>query len=678
MNLLENVKAVKSVGDKINSSLNNLNIFSVKDLLNFLPRTYEDRSKKVTISEVLEDDLNVIEGYIKENLVSVYGKLQITKGKIYDETGSINVVWYNRPYVKSNLKLFTKYTFVGKCKKEGRGFVLLSPDFEEDKPIQLNSNRIVPVYSLGRDLGQKKFRTIINNALSSIDFIEDFFPEKILKEYNLCSKDFSIRNIHFPKDDESFFMARRRLVFEELFLMQSNLFSIKTLSEKNTDIFNLNLDCSEILEQLPFELTRAQNKVLADIKKDINSKKAMNRLVQGDVGSGKTAVAMVLSYIFVKNGYQVVLMAPTEVLARQHYVGFNKLFEKMDIDIIFLSGSLKVKEKNEIYNTIKEQSGQIIIGTNAVIQSKVKYCKLGLVITDEQHRFGVKQRMDLANKGLNPHILVMTATPIPRTLGLVLYGDLNVSIIDELPPNRKDIETYSVNNSYLQRIYSFMKKEIQMGRQCYVICPLIEENETLDLKSVISFTEELKVEFNGLSVECLHGKMKQEEKDTLMESFSKNEINVLVSTTVIEVGINVPNATVMLIINAERFGLSQLHQLRGRVGRGSEKSYCILVTNSKNESTKERMQIISSTNDGFVISEKDLQIRGQGDFFGVRQHGLPEFKIANLFTDVNILSEVQEILKKIEKGNYLPKDEDEILKLQVEKFKDEFYKEIIL
>ncbi len=678
MNIDESVKAIKGVGKVLCETLENIRIGSVKDLLNYLPRTYEDRSNVVPIEDILEDETNVVEGYLKENLTTVFSKLQITKGKIYDETGFVNVVWYNRPYIKNNLKPFVKYTFIGKCKKEGKHFIMLSPDFEEDKEVQLNSNRIVPIYSLSRDISQKKFRAVVNNALENTDYVVDFFPEKVLADYDLCDKDFSIRNIHFPESDESFFKARRRLVFEELFMMQSNLLTIKNLSLKKTDIHGLDLECEAFLKLFPFSLTNAQNKVLEDIKKDINSKKAMNRLVQGDVGSGKTAVAMVCSYIFVKNGYQVVMMAPTEVLARQHEDSFKKIFAKANIEVLFLSGSLKAREKKEVYNKIKENSCQIIIGTNAVIQDNVEYKNLGLVITDEQHRFGVKQRMTLQNKGINPHVLVMTATPIPRTLGLVLYGDLDVSVIDELPPNRKEIETYSVNSSYLQRIFAFMKKEIDMGRQCYVVCPLIEDSETLDLKSVLAFTEELKVQFSEYQVECLHGKMKQEEKDVLMEAFSLNKINVLVSTTVIEVGINVPNSTVMLIINAERFGLSQLHQLRGRVGRGADKSYCILVTDSKNENTKERMKIISSTNDGFVISEKDLQLRGQGDFFGVRQHGLPEFKIANLFTDISILTEVQDLLQKIKSGNYMEKSEEEIIQLQIEQFKDNFYKEIIL
>ncbi|MFV0439976.1 MAG: ATP-dependent DNA helicase RecG [Lachnospirales bacterium] len=680
MNLTDSVKNVRFVGEKTYNTLDKYSIYSVNDLINFLPRTYEDRSNVVLVRNVETDEVNVIEGYIKENLTSIRRKTHITTGRIYDESGSIKVIWFNRPYIKNNISPFEKYVFVGNCREESGKMTMFSPDIELlSKEVKINTNRIIPIYSLGKSLSQKVFRKIVFNALENITDIVDLFPKKIRTDYDLVSKDYAIKNIHFPENDESFFKARRRFVFEELFMMQCSLLTIKNISEKPTSIGNIRTLDKPILDLFPYRLTKAQNRVLEDIKKDFNSGFAMNRLVQGDVGSGKTAIAMVACYIMCKNGYQSVMMAPTEVLAKQHYYSFKEVFSKLGIEVILLSGSLKMSEKKEIYREISANSGQIIIGTNAVIQKKAVYRNIGLVITDEQHRFGVKQRMNLTEKGDSPHTLVMTATPIPRTLGLILYGDLNVSVIDELPPNRKEIETIYVNSSYLERIYAFMEKALIDKKQCYVVCPLIDESEETKLKSVVAYTDELKKVFRDFEVECLHGKMKQSEKDDLMDRFSSNKINVLVSTTVIEVGINVPNSTIMLILNAERFGLSQLHQLRGRVGRGSDKSYCILISDSKNENTTKRLKIMTNSGDGFVIAEKDLELRGQGDFFGVRQHGLPEFKIANLFTDINILQEVQEVVEKVNTSdNYLDSDEKSQFIENLDIYKNNFNKEIIL
>ncbi len=418
-----------------------------------------------------------------------------------------------------------------------------------------------------------------------------------------------------------------------------------------------------LIEKLGFELTEPQKKVVSEIMADYKKGYVMNRLVQGDVGSGKTAVAMIAAYTVIQNGYQAVLMAPTDVLANQHYKSFCQLFD----DCCLLTSSMKKREKDKAYEAIADGSAKMIIGTHALIQDKVEYNNIGLVITDEQHRFGVNQREKLSNKGNNPHIMVMTATPIPRTLALILYGDLDISIIDKLPPGRKKVDTFAVDHNYYERLYNFIKKECGKGRQTYVICPMIEENDKMELRSVLSYTEELKNEkLLGLRVECIHGKMKNNEKQYIMEEFAAGNIDVLVSTTVIEVGINVPNATLMIIENAERFGLSALHQLRGRVGRGAEKSYCVLVSDAKNKVAKERLGIMCKTNDGFVISEKDLTLRGPGDFFGTRQHGLPEMKIANLYKDIDILKKVQECaisLYKFDKN--LENDENKLLKLRI-------------
>ncbi|MDO5389257.1 MAG: ATP-dependent DNA helicase RecG, partial [Clostridia bacterium] len=469
-------------------------------------------------------------------------------------------------------------------------------------------------------------------------------PSHILEKHNLCSREFAVRNIHFPINDDAFFKARRRLVFDELLLLQLHLLELKgNVCGKKSSILIEDHNDDEVRNELGFKLTKAQEKVLCEIKGDFKKGFVMNRLIQGDVGSGKTAVAMIAAYIAVKNGYQTVLMAPTDVLANQHYKSFCSVFEKLNIKCELLTSGLKKREKDRAYDNIESGYAKIIIGTHALIQDKVRYNNIGLVITDEQHRFGVRQREMLAEKGNEPHVLVMTATPIPRTLALILYGDLDISIIDELPPGREKVDTFAVDHGYYQRLYSFVRKEILKGRQTYIICPMIEENDKAELRAVISYTEELDRNiFPEFRVACVHGKMKNNEKQEIMEDFAKGNIDILVSTTVIEVGINVPNATLMIIENAERFGLSALHQLRGRVGRGSEKSYCVLVSDTKNKTSKERLKIMCKTNDGFVISEKDLTLRGPGDFFGTRQHGLPEMKIANLYKDIDILKEVQQ------------------------------------
>ena len=520
-----------------------------------------------------------------------------------------------------------------------------SPDYELVNVDSLNTGRIVPVYTVPKKMSQKVIRGCIKDAMDTVDgSLDEYMPESIIREHNLCSREFAVRNIHFPENDKAFFKARRRLVFDELLFLQMHLLELKgNVCDKKTSVVINDFDDSEIRNALGFSLTDAQEKVLNEIKNDFTTGFVMNRLIQGDVGSGKTAVAMISAYIAIKNGYQAVLMAPTDVLANQHYKSFCDTLEPLGIKCELLTSGLKKKEKDRAYDNIATGYAKMIIGTHALIQEKVKYNNLGLVITDEQHRFGVRQREMLSEKGNEPHILVMTATPIPRTLALILYGDLDISIIDKLPPGRKKVDTFAVDNSYYQRLYAFIKKEVAKGRQVYIICPMIEENDKMELRAVLSYTDDLDRNIlPELRVSCVHGKMKNAEKQTVMEEFAKGNIDVLVSTTVIEVGINVPNASLMIIENADRFGLSALHQLRGRVGRGSEKSYCVLVSDAKSKVAKERLKIMCQTNDGFVISEKDLTLRGPGDFFGTRQHGLPEMKIANLYKDVDILKEVQQ------------------------------------
>ncbi len=547
-------------------------------------------------------------------------------------------------------------------KKSGYRREVSSPEFEKagtDKEI-LGGGRIVPVYPLTSGISQKVLRSLIKTTLDAVKTqLPEFLPLDMRKKYMLCERNFAISNIHFPENDESFFIARKRLVFEELFVLQTALFILKGTAKRNDGIVFKTKGISEESEKaFGFGFTKAQKKVIAEICSDVSKGIPMNRLIQGDVGSGKTAVAMTAALMAVKNGYQAALMAPTEVLASQHYESFKEFFDKFGIKVCLLKGSLKKKEKEAVKELISTGEADVIVGTHAIIQEDVEFKKLGLVITDEQHRFGVKQRNVLSEKGINAHVMVMTATPIPRTLALILYGDLDVSVIDELPPGRQHIDTFAVNSSYHQRAYGFIRKEVENGRQAYMVCPMIEENDAIEAKSVMQMIDEVsQTDFKGLSVAVLHGKMKADEKERIMKDFAENKIQILISTTVIEVGINVPNATIMLIENAERFGLSQLHQLRGRVGRGKYQSYCILVTDSKSEVTKERMKVMKKTNDGFEISETDLKLRGPGEFFGTRQHGVPQLKIANLYKDADILSQAQAAAKELNRNENWQKDD---------------------
>ncbi len=646
MNPSDSIDVVKNIGKTRAEQLNKLGIETVEDLIEYYPRDYEDRSRFVPINEIEIGSVNTIRGRV---LTSPEARrvrtITIVGVRIADGTGSIECVWFNQLYVKNQLIVGKEYTFTGKVIQKFGRIQMESPDYELVNADSLNTGRIVPVYTVPKKMSQKVIRGCIKDAMDTVDgSLDEYMPESIIKEHNLCSREFAVRNIHFPENDKAFFKARRRLVFDELLFLQMHLLELKgNVCDKKTSVVINDFDDSEIRNALGFSLTDAQEKVLNEIKNDFTTGFVMNRLIQGDVGSGKTAVAMISAYIAIKNGYQAVLMAPTDVLANQHYKSFCDTLEPLGIKCELLTSGLKKKEKDRAYDNIATGYAKMIIGTHALIQEKVKYNNLGLVITDEQHRFGVRQREMLSEKGNEPHILVMTATPIPRTLALILYGDLDISIIDKLPPGRKKVDTFAVDHSYYQRLYAFIKKEVAKGRQVYIICPMIEENDKMELRDVLSYTDDLDRNIlPELRVSCVHGKMKNAEKQTVMEEFAKGNIDVLVSTTVIEVGINVPNASLMIIENADRFGLSALHQLRGRVGRGSEKSYCVLVSDAKSKVAKERLKIMCQTNDGFVISEKDLTLRGPGDFFGTRQHGLPEMKIANLYKDVDILKEVQQ------------------------------------
>ena len=664
IDLDKDVKYIKGVGPSRVLLLNKLGIFTLKDLITYYPRTYEDRSKPKVICECEDGQEVLIEAIAcgKISNVRIRGKT-MQKLVVRDETASVNITWFNQPYLRNIFVIGNKYKFFGKINKKNGKFTMTSPIFEGIEKVQ-NTGRIVPIYPLTFNLSQNNLRKIMESAIEiTYGNLEETLPEYLIKEYKLEDINNAIKHIHFPDELKDFNIARNRLVFEELLSVQLALLELKNnyVNEEIGIQFSKDAKMSDVINSLPFKLTKAQLRVLEEIDNNMESKKPMNRLLQGDVGSGKTVVAMCTAYKAVKTGYQVAIMAPTAILAKQHLENFNNILGKFGIKCELLVSGITKKQKEDILKRLTEGEIDIIIGTHALIEENVKFKKLGLVVTDEQHRFGVKQRTRIAEKGKNPDILVMTATPIPRTLALILYGDLDISIIDELPPNRKKIETFAVGKNMQTRVDLFIEKQIKEGRQAYIVCPLVEENEEMDLKSVEKLYETYSKEiFPQYRVQYIHGKMKPKEKDEIMEKFKNKEIDILISTTVIEVGVDVPNANIMVIENAERFGLAALHQLRGRVGRGEYKSYCILKFEGKGENVRKRMQVMCETNDGFVISEKDLELRGAGDFFGTMQHGLPEFKIANLFEDVQTLKIVQGVAIKI-------LEEDSKLKLEKNK-----------
>ena len=652
LDLNKNIQYIKGVGPARVKLLNKLGIYTLNDIINYFPRTYEDRSKTKKLSDIYDgEEILVIAKVITTVVVRKIRKgLTIYKVIVSDKTNNCEITWYNQEYIKNKIKKGNTYKFYGKVNSKFGKLEMNTPIIEEIN-ISKNTGKIVPIYHSTNNLTQNVLRLIVENAIEEIKGqIKETLPEYILKEYNLCNLEYAIKKIHFPDNFSEYNIARKRLAFEEIMTMQLLLMKLKKSynNELNGIQFDKNIKMSDVINDLPYKLTKAQLKVLEEIDSDMESKKCMNRLLQGDVGSGKTVVSIIASYKAVKSGMQVAIMAPTAILATQHLEEFNKILSKYNIKSELLISSITKKNKNEILEKLKNGEIDIIIGTHALLEENVIFNKLGLVVTDEQHRFGVKQREKIISKGTNPDTIVMTATPIPRTLALILYADLDISIIDELPPNRKKIDTFAVTKGLENRVNNFIKKQINEGRQVYVVCPLVEESEEINAKSVMELAKKYKNDiFREYRVEYLHGKMKTKEKDTIMEKFKKGDIDILISTTVIEVGVNVPNASIMVVENAERFGLAQLHQLRGRVGRGEYKSYCILKYQGNSEVIKQRMKIMQDTNDGFVISEKDLELRGSGEFFGTRQHGLPEFKIANIYEDMEMIKSIQSIAIKI-------------------------------
>lgn len=677
LDLYKDVQYVKGIGPKRADKLNKLGIFTLKDLLYYFPRQFEDRNNLKKIAQLEDEEKVTIKAVISSiNTFSPREGMTLTKIDVKDETGSAKLVFFNKSYIKNTFRPGDSILVFGKVKKKFNNLELTSCELEYLTNSPKNTCRFMPVYQLTYGVTNKEIMSIIRTVLEDKDLIiQEYMPQRIIEKYRLCSIDFAVRNIHLPSNKESLKIALYRIVFEELLILQLGLFVFKSGRNKEDGIkFETSEDLKNIISALPFKLTKAQNRALDEIIQDMNSDKIMNRLVQGDVGSGKTVVALLALANCVLNGYQGALMAPTEILAGQHYVSLTESLKDFGINVGLLIGSLTKKQKDTVLEQIKNNEIDILIGTHALIEDKVEFNNIGLVITDEQHRFGVMQRSKLSLKGVNPDILVMTATPIPRTLALILYGDLDISIIDELPPGRQPIETFAIEKSKRDRAYNnLVRREVESGRQVYIVCPLVEESEAIEAKSAVELVEELKAEyFHDLRLGLLHGKMKSSEKDEVMGRFKNKEIDILVSTTVIEVGVNVPNATLMIIENAERFGLAQLHQLRGRVGRGSHKSYCVLIYDSKTDVCRQRMAIMEETNDGFKISEKDLEIRGPGEFFGTRQHGLPELKVANLFKHIKILKLAQQEARYIlgEDNNLQLKENMALKKEIIDKFKD--------
>ena len=651
------IREIKGIGEKTEKLFEKLNIYTAGDLLRYYPRGYDVYEEPVPVSEVEEGKICTVTG-------AIFGRVQVAGNRrlpvitlhVRDLTGTLKAVWFRMPFLRNTFAGGGAVTLRGRVVRKGRELAMEQPEiFYPPEKYEEKSGTLQPIYGLTKGLTNNGVSKAVGQVLKNLDLSREVLPEDLRMKYGLAEYNYALRGIHFPEDKEVYFHARKRLVFEEFLAFILSLRRLKDSNQRMENNYVMDVDekVEKLIGELPFSLTGAQRKVWGEIAGDLASDTVMSRLVQGDVGSGKTIVAVLALLNTALHGYQAAMMAPTEVLARQHYESITKLLEEYEIPVKveLLTGSMTAKEKRRAYDRIECGYARIIIGTHALIQSAVNYDCLALVITDEQHRFGVKQREAFAGKGGMPHVLVMSATPIPRTLAIILYGDLDISVIDELPANRLPIKNCVVDTGYRKTAYTFMKKEIAAGRQCYVICPMVEESEQLEAENVQDYGAMLQEEMGpDIRVACLHGKMKPALKDEIMEAFGRNEIQILVSTTVIEVGIDVPNATVMMIENAERFGLAQLHQLRGRVGRGKHQSYCIFMSASRAEETKERLSILRDTNDGFKIASEDLRLRGPGDLFGIRQSGLLNFRLGDVFQDAKILQMANEAADEILKN----------------------------
>lgn len=653
----EPVTSLKGIGEKTAGLFARLGVCTVEDLLHDYPRAYDAYEEPVPVGKLQENTTAAVAGQLlKTPSVRRFKNIQVIVATVKDMTGSLQLTWYNMPYLRNTLQMGQFLVFRGRAVKKGGRLTMEQPEIFTPEAYEAVRDSMQPIYGQTKGLGNKAIVRAVAQALEQRQLEREYLPPSLREKYELAEYNYAIEHIHFPSSRQELLFARKRLVFDEFFFF---LLAVRRLKEKRQDcrssfVMSHASQVDQLIEALPYSLTEAQNKVLKEVSRDLESGLVVNRLIQGDVGSGKTIIAVLALLQTACNGFQGALMAPTEVLARQHFESITGLFKTYNIEktAVLVTGSMTAKEKRTAYEKIASHEADIIVGTHALIQEKVHYHRLGLVITDEQHRFGVGQREALGSKGQEngslPHVLVMSATPIPRTLAIILYGDLDISVIDQMPANRLPIKNCVVNTGYRERAYQFIAREVAAGRQAYVICPMVEASEMIEAENVLDYTKLLRQKLpETITVEYLHGKMKGKEKNQIMERFAAGEIQVLVSTTVVEVGVNVPNATVMMIENAERFGLAQLHQLRGRVGRGSHQSYCIMVNCSDQEGTQERLDILNRSNDGFYIASEDLKLRGPGDFFGIRQSGDMEFKLADIYTDAGLLKTVSEEVNRI-------------------------------
>ena len=642
--LSDPITILKGVGPTKAKQFGVLNIRTLQDLICHFPRGYEDRTRLVTIDKLQPDVPACFKAMVMNTPRTAHVRkgLDVTKVTVADHTGRLNLTFFNQKFTTEKLQYGKEYIFYGAVSGDFIGYSMTSPVFEAVEDCPVTTRRVLPIYPLTAGLSNASVLKAVRQALAICNVPPEILPESVRKEYDILPAERAYYAIHEPSSMQEAELAKRRLIFEEFFVFSAGLSLMRAARavKKTAPYKNLSLD--DFYGALPFSLTGAQLRAIEEIRQDLSKGAPMNRLVQGDVGSGKTMVAAAAALLTVKNGRQAALMAPTEILAEQHYQSLSKLLTPLGVRVCLLTGGLTQKNKKQVRQQVAEGQMDLIIGTHALVSDSTEFANLGLVIADEQHRFGVAQRAALSEKGSDPHLLVMSATPIPRTLALLMYGDLEVSILDELPPGRQPTDTFLVDESYRARINAFIRKQVAEGHQCYVVCPAVEENGELDLKAATVWAETLqKAVFPDLRVALIHGQMKGAEKEAIMSAFARGEADVLVATTVIEVGVDVPNATLMVVEDADRFGLSQLHQLRGRVGRGADKSYCILTSHTKNPETLARLKALCATTDGFKIAEEDLKLRGPGDFFGARQSGLPVFRVANLSCDLQTLKQAQ-------------------------------------